>query len=98
MIDGKLIRGSVIHVDHFGNLVTNIPNTDFDRISAIEIAGTKILVKAGYYAEAPPDTLFFIAGSSGFIEIGLCGKSAAELLHSIVSDALHAHLEAPDSG
>ncbi|MEX1193252.1 MAG: SAM-dependent chlorinase/fluorinase [Brumimicrobium sp.] len=32
VIDGNILKGAVIHIDHFGNLITNIKKEDFYRI------------------------------------------------------------------
>lgn len=89
------VFGSVIHIDGFGNLVTNIPSVESERIKAIEIAGRKIDRHLKYYQEARPGELFFIAGSAGFIEICIYSESAADYLHSLVSDPLAVHLKTP---
>lgn len=87
------IAGSVIHIDQFGNIVTNIPASKTELIYSIEIAGRKIAFNASSYAEAPVNTLFFIAGSAGFIEISKNEESAADYLHSLRGDKLEAHLK-----
>lgn len=92
-VSGEKLRGSIIHIDGFGNLVTNIPATEADRILFIEIAGRKIDRHALYYEEASPEELFFIAGSAGYIEVCIFGGSAAGQLHSLVADPLEAHLK-----
>ncbi len=96
-VSDKKISGSIIHIDGFGNLVTNISVAELGRIDALEIAGRKITRHVKCYSEAPPETLFFIAGSAGFIEICIFEKSAAEHLGSMVSDPLDAHLNTRDS-
>lgn len=74
-----LERPQVLHVDHFGNIVTNLPANDLQvkRIS-LHIGDTKISAVASHYAEMEPGRLFLIEGSSGFIEISMNRGSAAE--------------------
>ena len=84
--DGSL-EGRIIHIDRFGNCVTNITRSDL-RAEEIESA---IQLKVGskqvdsfrrFYAEHLPaeKTAFAIWGSAGFLEIAAANRSAAELL------------------
>lgn len=76
--------GAILHVDHFGNIVTNISAADFPQIEqqAFEIAvGFRIVEKlARSYAEMPAGELFAIIGSSGYVEISVNQDSAARIL------------------
>ncbi len=84
--DGK-INGRIIHIDRFGNCVTNI--TPDELTQPMIAAGAKLsinrkLVKSfrQYFAEetAGRDKLFAIWGSAGFLEIAALNTSAAKLL------------------
>jgi S-adenosylmethionine hydrolase len=76
--------GSILHVDRFGNIVTNFALDDFPLIEtqAFEFSvGFRTVEKlARSYAEMPPGELFAIVGSSGFLEISANQQSAAKLL------------------
>jgi hypothetical protein len=76
--------GAILHVDHFGNVVTNIALADFPHIEdqPFEItAGFRTIEKlAASYAEMPPGELCAIVGSSGFLEISANQQSAAKIL------------------
>ena len=76
--------GAILHVDHFGNIVTNIPVAEFPHIEREPfeiIVGFKTVDKlATSYAEMPPGELFAIVGSSGYIEISSNQASAAKLV------------------
>lgn len=76
--------GAILHIDHFGNIVTNIAIGDFPQIEkqAFEIGiGFRIVEKLAHnYAEMPPGELFAIVGSSGYLEISANQESAAKLL------------------
>ena len=73
--DGAL-TGSVIIVDRFGNLVTNIGA----RLGGIvQFGGAEIAVRRTYSDVAEGETVA-LAGSSGFIEIAVRGGSAAQKL------------------
>ncbi len=78
---GGALRGSVIHVDRFGNLVTNLrPGAGPGRADAcVEIAG-RVLPVVATYADAPSGALVALVGSSGRLEIAVNGASAAERL------------------
>ena len=79
-IDEKTIEGRVIHIDRFGNLVTNIPDSIAERFSKIEIAGTSITELRRTYADSRSDQAFAVVGSAGLIEISVNRGSAAIVL------------------
>jgi S-adenosylmethionine hydrolase len=77
---GDSIVGEVIHIDRFGNIVTNITNDSLPAEYTIELGGRVIEKRCRYYAEAGPGEIFSIAGSAGFLEISVRDGSAAEQL------------------
>ena len=85
--DGNL-TGHVLHIDHFGNLITDITNQDLPSGKfRIEVAGHKISSLSQSY-EPAQELLAIIIGSSGYLEIALNGGSAARLLGSKLGDEL----------
>ena len=74
--DGSL-AGHVLHVDQFGNLITDIRRSDLVGLTdpCFTIRGRRIRGLRRYYAEAPG--LCALVGSSGRVEIALRGGSAA---------------------
>lgn len=76
--------GSVLKVDHFGNIVTNFDMRKFQelRTHAFEIlAGPQIIRRLALtYAESGIGELVAIEGSSGFLEISANRESAANRL------------------
>jgi len=81
------LRGEVVKVDKFGNLITNIGELDAPALFAsqpspvsILIAGETISGVCKSYAEGEDDKLFAIIGSSGYLEIAARQASAAEKL------------------
>ena len=73
------IRGRIVHVDRFGNLVTNIspPDLPGDDVE-VEIAGRCIEGLSATYASCPG--LSVLVGSHGWLEIAVGdGSAAAEL-------------------
>jgi S-adenosyl-L-methionine hydrolase (adenosine-forming) len=77
-------QGSVIHVDRFGNCVTNFTETDFglDRVQGharMWIAGREVSRFGSHYAAADDQrSLLAYPGSAGYWEIAVRGGSAAE--------------------
>ena len=73
------IAGHVLHIDHFGNLITNIKSEDIpnEKVS-INIAGHLIQGVAPTYADG--DELLALIGSSGNLEIAIRGENAAASL------------------
>ena len=72
----------IIHIDHFGNCVTNITREIFDnaRQPTLLVKRKVIDTFVDFYGAAPPNTLVGIWGSAGFLEISVNGKSAAKIL------------------
>jgi S-adenosylmethionine hydrolase len=86
-IGGNRLRGAVLKVDKFGNLITNISERDAPALFAASplpfillIAGQAITRLCRSYAEGGEDELFTIVGSSGYLEIAARQASAAEKL------------------
>jgi S-adenosyl-L-methionine hydrolase (adenosine-forming) len=76
-------HGAVLHVDRFGNLVTNLPNTLADRVAAVEIAGRRFGVVASYggVERGQPGA---VAGSVERIEVFVREGSARDQLGGVV--------------
>ncbi|HEX9917897.1 MAG TPA: SAM-dependent chlorinase/fluorinase [Pyrinomonadaceae bacterium] len=81
---------SIIHIDRFGNLVTNVTprelaGEEFGEGVKLEIGGRVISSFRRFYAEetgGAAGELFAIWGSAGFLEIAADCASAAHLLHA----------------
>jgi len=70
----------IIHIDRFGNCVTNIRRKTFEETS-LSINGMTISALRKFYDEADPSgEVFAIWGSAGFLEISVNGGSAAQIL------------------
>lgn len=81
------IRGSVIHIDVFGNLITNIRDREIEQLAArpstIEIPGCTTIHKwVNTYAEAGEGELAALINSSGHVEIACNGASAAQKIRA----------------
>jgi S-adenosylmethionine hydrolase len=87
--DGDYLAGVLVHVDTFGNLISDIRADDVPDGAHFEIHGREMkLVKT--YADAEPHSLVAIAGSSGFIEIAWPNGSAASVLQAQPGDEIDA--------
>jgi len=74
------IAGEVIHVDAFGNLITNLPAALWPRLAAagsLRVGDHAITTLVRTYGDARPDTLVALVGSQGFIEIAVVQGNAA---------------------
>jgi S-adenosylmethionine hydrolase len=73
--------GQILHVDRYGNLVTNLPLIEFADLSTrpfqLEIGAAIVSQTYPSYASAPANKLFLIPGSSGYWEISITQASAA---------------------
>ncbi|MBV8206464.1 MAG: SAM-dependent chlorinase/fluorinase [Acidobacteria bacterium] len=75
------LRGAIIKVDKFGNLVTNVRAEEISNAQNLRISiGSQVITKlAASYAEGAPSELFCIVGSMGYVEIATNRGSAAKL-------------------
>lgn len=82
-IRGDTVHGRVIHVDHYGNLITNITRQTLSGFAGeapleIAIAERVIAGLVDHYAQG--QGLLALIGSSGWLELAAREASAAELL------------------
>lgn len=77
---GDSVRGSVTHIDRFGNIVTDIPGRSLGPSALIEIGGEVISGVRSTYASVEPDQLVALIGSTGMLEISVRDGNAAERL------------------
>ncbi|MBI5237350.1 MAG: SAM-dependent chlorinase/fluorinase [Deltaproteobacteria bacterium] len=87
---GRVIRGEVIHIDSFGNLIVNIKSEDIERLSAKQVsASIKGAVLKGIkktYGLAKQGSLLALIGSSGFLEIAVNQGNASKTLFAKLND------------
>lgn len=80
------IKGQVIHIDHFGNLITNIRQELFEGLNPEQFE--KIIVDVGLYyhfegilqtyGQARPKQVIALFGSSGYLEIARVNGRATD--------------------
>jgi S-adenosylmethionine hydrolase len=85
--DTQTIEASIIHIDRFGNCITNLTREDLTeemiaRGICLKINGREITSFRRFFAEdeKSPDELFAIWGSAGYLEIAAFRASAASSL------------------
>lgn len=86
-INEKLLKGVVLKVDKFGNLITNITPHDLPRLFQEEPPAFKVLIGKSEitkmktsYAEGAPGEVFAILDSMGFLEVAANRGSAAHIV------------------
>ncbi|MEO7971114.1 MAG: SAM-dependent chlorinase/fluorinase [bacterium] len=88
------ITGRVIHIDHFGNCVTNITQRELtDKLIAggfrVTIQGQPVDELRRFFAEeTSANEVFCVWGSAGFLEIAAKNRSAAKLLQAKRGDGV----------
>lgn len=94
----KKVRCTVLHIDSFGNVVTNVQERDWKAISILKdtkvsiVTGRKrahvVVLNARSYSEIPIGRPGLIFGSQGFLEIAMKESSAATKLGIGTGDEL----------
>ena len=79
--DGSL-AGRVVHIDAFGNLVTDVRCSDLPLHPVVEVAGERIEGVSTTYGQGRG--LVAVGGSSGYLEIAVVGGNAARYLKADV--------------
>ncbi|MDA2934050.1 SAM-dependent chlorinase/fluorinase [Acidobacteria bacterium AH-259-D05] len=80
------LEGAVIYVDKFGNIITNITPENVSQLldgkgsPRFFVNGQQITHHYRFYAEASPEEVFSLVGSSGYYEISAPRKPAADIL------------------
>ncbi|MEM6799968.1 MAG: SAM-dependent chlorinase/fluorinase [Bacteroidota bacterium] len=87
------LRGKVIHIDKFGNAVTNIDKTNFLKLKAdkrfeIFIRNVRLQRIVNTYADVGKADALAIFGENQFLEIAMREASAAQLLGLKVHDMI----------
>ncbi len=80
------MTGEIIHIDRFGNCITNLTTKELDRVqiaagACLSIGSERVTRFADHFAQAEGGMLLAYPGSAGYWEIGLWCGSAAELLN-----------------
>jgi S-adenosylmethionine hydrolase len=87
-----MLKGEVLHVDGFGNIITNINEKEMTQnqiegMVNMELAGCRLKLKfCKAYGEAKPHEPLALIGSHGFLEISLNQGNAAEKYQTKAGD------------
>jgi hypothetical protein len=100
MIGPTHIRGQVIHIDRFGNLITNLTGNQLT--AKILDAGIELVVAdhtigtiQTHFAENPSGEPFALFGSTGRLEIAVYLDSAEKLLNASIGTPVDVLLSKP---
>ena len=93
VISDTKIDGQVLHIDHFGNIRTNITTADLSKFqpssfSGVRIKGHQINSISSAYADSPFGSLLAVIDSAGYLEIAVNRGSAAQLTKCRIGDPL----------
>jgi hypothetical protein len=102
--DGSL-RGEIIYIDQFGNLITNIRQNTMRRSFDAPPSRLEVHVKrrsarglCNAYADRPEGELLALVGSSGYLEVAVNRASAAERLGCEKGDSVTVSVAAQSEG
>lgn len=82
------VRARIIHIDRFGNCVTNLTRDLVQPNSTLVIKRKTIREFRNFYGEDSSSKPFAIWGSAGFLELSVNGSSAAKLLRAKRGDTV----------
>ncbi len=79
------IEGEVVHVDHFGNIVSNIPAEMIRGLvkpeeASITIGGQVLQGISKFYSQKEPGDLLSVIGGTGLLEVSINMGNAMEVL------------------
>ena len=80
-VGDALIQGTIVAVDHFGNLITNLKPSDIPGAFKIMAGQQEITRVHMSYADGAPGEVFIVPGSCGYLEIAVKNGSAAAQLN-----------------
>ncbi|MGI8467274.1 MAG: SAM hydrolase/SAM-dependent halogenase family protein [Pyrinomonadaceae bacterium] len=83
------IEVEIIHIDHFGNLVTNLKAEDLPEKFYLEAGENRIERHQRFFTEAEKSEIFSITGSAGFLEIAAFQDSAEKLLNAKTGEKVY---------
>ncbi len=80
------IRGEIIFIDHFGNLVSNIDTDLLETLGSresllVDFQNVELAPIRTTYADVPSGEPLALVGSIGYLEIAVCLGSAQETFH-----------------
>jgi S-adenosylmethionine hydrolase len=92
-VEGSFLVGEVVHVDHFGNLITNLTAELVPPQARVVVQDLDLGALQRTYSDMAPGALVAYAGSDRTVEIGVRNGSAAERLAMGVGGRVRVYLE-----
>ncbi|HRI56578.1 MAG TPA: SAM-dependent chlorinase/fluorinase, partial [Anaerolineae bacterium] len=90
--DGSL-HGQIIHVDRFGNAISNIPGAWLaGQLWSVQIAGQQINGPSASYADVRPGHLLALISSDATLEVAMRDGSAAQRLGVVAGEPVRVFL------
>ncbi|MCX6235215.1 MAG: SAM-dependent chlorinase/fluorinase [Bacteroidetes bacterium] len=93
VVDSQVIKGKVMYIDAFENLITNITETLFRSVGkgkkfqiSFRTPGYNIISISKSYSDVPEGEMLAIFGSTGFLEIAMNKGNASSLLGMEIDD------------
>lgn len=86
----KSLMGEIIHIDSFGNLITNVETKVLESktITRIAVGKNKIKRIAQSYFDIPEGKVGAVVGSSGFLEIAMNKGNAQKVTTGIIGNSV----------
>ena len=84
------IIGFIQYIDHFGNLITNIPAGEIEGKSWFVLVSSRKIPATQTYSDRPLGELMALIGSNGWLEVAVNGGSAKDVLGMNWGDKIEA--------
>ncbi len=98
------IVGNVVHVDSYGNLITNIIKSEFEKMMELNGIGTRYSIQVGrqvfnelqsYFTDVESGDCYILFNSSAYLQIGILRGDASSLLGLRVDSPIHIEFSTP---
>ena len=95
---GDMIRGTVIYIDSYDNVISNISRNLFNQVGKgrpfeINVKGNEIKKISTFYNDAPEGEIVVLFNSSDYLEIAMNMGKASSLLNFRVNDQITIQFE-----
>lgn len=74
------VHGTIVHVDRFGNLISNIPASWLEMGARVDLAGRPLGPVRRTYGDGAPGEPLALIGSDGLLEVGVRDGHGARVL------------------
>ena len=90
-IDGGRLEATIIHIDRFGNCITNLTRDQLGAGAKLIVSGREVSSFREFFADrgGNQDDVFCLFGSAGFLEIAAQDTSAAKIIGARRGDSVH---------